>query len=222
MKRMTESQNLASQDFGMKFETYLKRATRGIWGKRRTDAILELRGNIEARIWTLEHQGKTQAEALEMALQELGDPRVVRAGFVQVQSVPSTLRAVVLAVMTIWISFPFSPIEARVQASPSFDLFGNVLSFEISARSLEQALLVVPEASTRFSVARALGTSEPTMDLEQVLQALCADAVVTLNQNRDTVAFTVEGRPRWALTLEVSQPVARAWHERHRDDTNCR
>jgi hypothetical protein len=205
----------------MKLETYLKKATRGLWGQRKHDAMLELRGNIEARIWTLEHHGKTQAEALEMALQELGDPRAVRAGFVQVQSLPSILRAVVLAAMTIWITFPLAPIEARVQASPSFDVLGNLTGFEISSRSLEQALQVVPEASTRFSVARALGASEPTMDLERVLQALCANAVVTLNQNRDTVAFTIEGRPHWALMLEVSQPLARAWHQRHRNDTNC-
>ncbi len=192
MKRITESQNLAGQDFGMNLETYLKQATRGIWGKRKQDAILELRGNIEARIWTLEHQGKTQSEALEMALQELGDPRAVRAGFVQVQSLPFILRAVVLAAITIWTTFPLAPIEARVQARPNFDGLGNLTGFEISSRSLEQALLVVPETSTRFSVARAfLGASEPTMDLEQVLQALCADAVVTLNQNRDTVALTL-------------------------------
>jgi hypothetical protein len=204
----------------MNLEAYLKQATRGIWGKRKQEAILELRGNIETRIWTLEHQGKTQSEALEMALQELGDPRAVRAGFFQAQSLPFMLRAVVLAFMIIWTTFPFSPIEARVQARPNFDGLGNLTGFEISSRSLERALLVVPEASMRFSVARALGASEPTMDLEQVLQTLCASAAVTLNQDPDTVTFTIEGRPRWSLMLEVSQPLAWAWHQRHRGNTN--
>ncbi len=81
----------------MNLETYLKTATRGIWGKRRTDAILELRGNIEARIWTLEHQGKTQAEALEIALHELGDARVVNAGMTQVHTMPNVTRNILLA-----------------------------------------------------------------------------------------------------------------------------
>ncbi len=81
----------------MNLETYLKQATRGIWGKRRTDAILELRGNIEARIWTLEHQGKTQAEALEIALQELGDARAVNAGMTQVHTMPNVTRNILLA-----------------------------------------------------------------------------------------------------------------------------
>jgi hypothetical protein len=81
----------------MNLETYLKQATRGIWGKRKQDAILELRGNIEARIWTLEHQGKTQAEALEIALQELGDARAVNAGMTQVHTMPNVTRNILLA-----------------------------------------------------------------------------------------------------------------------------
>jgi hypothetical protein len=81
----------------MNLETYLKQATRGIWGKRKTDAILELRGNIEARIWTLEHQGKTQAEALEIALSELGDARAVNAGMTQVHTMPNVTRNILLA-----------------------------------------------------------------------------------------------------------------------------
>jgi hypothetical protein len=81
----------------MNLETYLRQATRGIWGKRKTDAILELRGNIEARIWTLEHQGKTQTEALEIALSELGDARVVNAGMIQVHTMPNVTRNILLA-----------------------------------------------------------------------------------------------------------------------------
>jgi hypothetical protein len=81
----------------MKLETYLKQATCGIWGKRRTDTIIELRGNIEARIWTLEHQGKTQTEALEIALHELGDARVVNAGMTQVHTMPNVTRNILLA-----------------------------------------------------------------------------------------------------------------------------
>jgi hypothetical protein len=81
----------------MNLETYLKQATRGIWGKRKQDAILELRGNIEARIWTLEHQGKTQAEALKIALQELGDAQAVNAGMTQVHTMPNVTRNILLA-----------------------------------------------------------------------------------------------------------------------------
>jgi hypothetical protein len=78
-------------------ETYLKRATRGIWGKRRTDAILELRGNIEARIWALQHQGKTPSQALKIALQEFGDPRAVNSEMARVHTWPGLLRNLLVA-----------------------------------------------------------------------------------------------------------------------------
>jgi hypothetical protein len=206
----------------MNLETYLRQATMGLFGKAKHNAMLELRGNIEARIWTLEHQGKTPSEALEIALQELGGARVIRAGLLQVQFVPTMVRAVILAGIAIWSTFPFVPIEARVQASPSLDATGHVLGFEISTRSLEQALAGLPEPPVRFSVARAFGQSATTIDLEQLLQTLCADAPVTMNRNQNTVSFTIDGRSRWALMLEVSEPIARAWHAGRNDINPCR
>jgi hypothetical protein len=99
----------------MNLETYLKQATRGIWGKRKQDAILELRGNIEARTWTLEHQGKTQAEALEIALHELGDARVVNTGMTQVHTMPGMMRNVLLAgLLSSFIVIAFNPGQAQV------------------------------------------------------------------------------------------------------------
>jgi hypothetical protein len=206
----------------MNLETYLRQATMGLFGKAKQNAMLELRGNIEARIWTLEHQGNTPSEALEITLQELGSARAIRAGLLQVQFVPTMLRAVILAGIAIWSTFPFVPIEARVQASPNFDATGNVLGFEISTRSLEQALAGIPEAPVRFSVARAFSQSPATIDLEQLLQTLCADAPVTLNHDRNTVSFTIDGRSRWALMLEVSEPIARAWHAGRNEINPCR
>jgi hypothetical protein len=100
----------------MNLETYLKQATRGIWGKRRTDAILELRGNIEARIWTLEHQGKTQTEALEIALQEMGDARAVNAGMTQVHTMPNIIRNSLLAsLISIVAAIGWTSSTAQIQ-----------------------------------------------------------------------------------------------------------
>ena len=96
-------------------ETYLKQATRGIWGKRKQDAILELRGNIEARIWTLEHQGKTQTEALEIALNELGDARAVNAGMTQVHTMPNVTRNILLAGLI--SSFAITTLATRAQVT---------------------------------------------------------------------------------------------------------
>jgi hypothetical protein len=48
-------------------ETYLNRATRGIWGKKKLEVKAELRGSIEARAWKLECLGFTPELALETA-----------------------------------------------------------------------------------------------------------------------------------------------------------
>ena len=74
-------------------ETYLRRATRGVWGKKRLELIAELRGNIEARIWMLECQGYASERALEVALTELGEPRAIAAGLIGVHTMPRIFRS---------------------------------------------------------------------------------------------------------------------------------
>ena len=73
-------------------ETYLRRATRGVWGSKRTELIAELRGSIEARIWMLECQGYASERALEAALTELGEPRAIAAGLIGVHTMPRIFR----------------------------------------------------------------------------------------------------------------------------------
>lgn len=74
-------------------ETYLRRATRGVWGSKRTELIAELRGSIEARIWMLECQGYSSEHALETALTELGEPRAIAAGLIGVHTMPRIFRS---------------------------------------------------------------------------------------------------------------------------------
>jgi hypothetical protein len=112
----------------MNLETYLKQATRGIWGKRKIDAILELRGNIEARIWALEHEGKTQAEALETALQELGDARVVNAGMTQVHTMPNVTRNILIVGLISSVTvLGWTSSTAQIQAVYPMVKFFNTL-----------------------------------------------------------------------------------------------
>jgi hypothetical protein len=111
----------------MKLETYLKQATRGIWGKRKQDAILELRGNIEARIWTLEHQGKTQAEALEIALSELGDARVVNAGMTRVHVMPTLRNTLIAGLISSIAMIGWTSSTAQIQAVYPMVKFFNTL-----------------------------------------------------------------------------------------------
>jgi hypothetical protein len=142
----------------MNLETYLNQATRGIWGKRKQDAILELRGNIEARIWTLEHQGKTQAEALEIALQELGDARAVNAGMTQVHTMPNVTRNILLAglissVAAVGWTSSTAQIQTVVPSIPGVccqmfpEIFqANFLSMNDLKAQLERANVTVDES----------------------------------------------------------------------------
>jgi hypothetical protein len=111
----------------MKLETYLKQATRGIWGKRKQDAILELRGNIEARIWMLEHQGKTQVEALEIALHELGDARVVNAGMTRVHVMPTLCNTLIAGLISSIAMVGWTSSTAQIQAVYPMVKFFNTL-----------------------------------------------------------------------------------------------
>ncbi len=77
-------------------EIYLRRATRGVWGKKRLELIAELRGSLEARIWMLECQGYAPERALEVALSELGEPReprAIAAGLIGVHTMPRIFRS---------------------------------------------------------------------------------------------------------------------------------
>jgi hypothetical protein len=146
----------------MNLETYLKQATRGIWGKRKQDAILELRGNIEARIWALEHQGKTQTEALEIALHELGDARAVNAGMTQVHTMPNVTRNILIAglissVAVVGWTSSTAQIQTVVPSIPGVccQMFPGIqqpkfISLNDLKSELESAGVTVEESMQRF------------------------------------------------------------------------
>ncbi len=82
-----------------KLEQYLKRATQGIWGKKKLEVMNELRGNIESRVWMLEQQGLDKTQGMNVALEELGKPSEINAGMVKVHAMPKMIKAFVVAVM---------------------------------------------------------------------------------------------------------------------------
>jgi hypothetical protein len=74
-------------------ETYLNRATRGVWGKKKLEVIAELRGSIEARAWKLECLGFDAECALKMALREMGEAQAIAAGLTKVHTMPTILKS---------------------------------------------------------------------------------------------------------------------------------
>ena len=180
-------------------ETYLRRATRGVWGKKRLELIAELRGSIEARAWMLECQGYAPQRALEAALTELGEPRAIAAGLIGVHTMPkifrSTLALGLFAALSVtlinssraqievlpydWLRIE-SPTSLQVTKLPEFKVF--YLSFSSIKTNLE-----------------ALGIA--VSDTPQSLNECCP------NQQRSvpTLRFTLPGTNKVVLLQSVQQ-----------------
>ena len=143
-------------------ETYLRRATRGVWGTKRTELIAELRGSIEARIWMLECQGYAPERALEAALSELGEPRAIAAGLIGVHTMPrifrSTLALGLFAALSVTL-INSSRAQIEVIGGTRFEINGAdfnmtvtgpidtyFLNFSSIKKSLEKAGMTVDES----------------------------------------------------------------------------
>jgi hypothetical protein len=144
----------------MNLETYLKQATRGIWGKRKQDAMLELRGNIEARIWVLQHEGKTQAEALEIALNEIGDARVVNGAMARVHTMPVMRNTLIAGLISSMAMIGWTSSTAQIQTVYPMVKFFNILP---EYRPPQPSFLRLNDLKTELQAAGAtvLETYEP-------------------------------------------------------------
>lgn len=99
-------------------ERYLRRATRGLIGQARRDAVAELRGAIDDKLYRLSLLGLSGEAALDRALKELGSPRQLAGGYAQVHTLPPALRAVVLSLLAGAAIFSFSSAQRVLQAVP--------------------------------------------------------------------------------------------------------
>lgn len=70
------------------FEAYLRRATRGLWGKERRLVRAELEGHLHLRVDELCLSGLSPEQAALQALAELGSPEAVGAGMRGVYLLP--------------------------------------------------------------------------------------------------------------------------------------
>ncbi len=70
---------------------YLRRATRGLWGKSHTVVWAELEGHIRMRAAELQITGLSEEAAILRALSELGSPSLVSHGMAHVYILPKAL-----------------------------------------------------------------------------------------------------------------------------------
>lgn len=71
-----------------RIETYLRKSTRGLWGKKRNEVREELSSHIEGRVNAHLIGGLSESDAVEKTLVELGHPTNVSAGMARVYTLP--------------------------------------------------------------------------------------------------------------------------------------
>ena len=69
-------------------ETYLRRATRGLWGKKRLEVREELAAHLHERALSYQIAGLRETDAVKKALAELGKPQEVSLGMAKLYTFP--------------------------------------------------------------------------------------------------------------------------------------
>ena len=72
-------------------ETYLRRATRGLWGRKRREVREELEAHLSDRVMAYRIGGLAQADAVERALSEMGSPQEVSVGMTRLYTLPTVM-----------------------------------------------------------------------------------------------------------------------------------
>ncbi len=99
-------------------DMYLRRATRGLWGRRRREVREELEAHLSERVLVHQIAGLAEADAVERALSELGRPQEVSVGMTRLYTLPTvvgsgvTLAAVCVSVAALLSSSVAQPLSA--------------------------------------------------------------------------------------------------------------
>lgn len=103
-------------------ERYLSRATRGLWGTRKEEAQMELRGAIEDKVHRYTLLGLNEPEAITAALRDLGNPNVIARELNAIHTVPVALRTLLLISVAGTLGLKAVAGVPGVKAWPSPDL----------------------------------------------------------------------------------------------------
>jgi hypothetical protein len=87
-------------------ETYLKAATRGLWGKRKLEVREELENHVLEQARKLELQGFKQTDAIQKVLEQIGPANIISSGMIGVHTMPAIRSGLLIgALFTAALSF---------------------------------------------------------------------------------------------------------------------
>ncbi len=81
----------------MTLETYLKTATKGLYGRKKLEVKTEIEGNIKELALEYQIAGLSEQQAISQAILDFGEARVLNAGMLTVHTMPKIFKAVLLA-----------------------------------------------------------------------------------------------------------------------------
>ncbi|MVN89309.1 hypothetical protein GO986_21470 [Deinococcus sp. HMF7620] len=97
-------------------DRFVREATRGLWGQRRRDALTELRGAVEDKVYRYRLCGLDQTQAEQAALRDLGSPHAIARDLSRVHTAPLALRATLALGIAGLLSFQAVAVVPGVQA----------------------------------------------------------------------------------------------------------
>jgi hypothetical protein len=92
-----------------RIETYLQKTTRGLWGNKRREVKEELSTHIEGRVNAHLIAGLNETDAVEKALSELGQPKIVSTGMARLYTFPVVAGSSLLLAILIMFSIILLP-----------------------------------------------------------------------------------------------------------------
>ncbi len=108
-------------------ERYLRRATRGIWGRKRLEVCEELQAHILERAKAFSIGGLPCETAVERVLAELGEPQLVNRGMLRIHTLPLLLPAAALLSLGISALLLQHPLMVQtIQDGPSASCWSNL------------------------------------------------------------------------------------------------
>lgn len=174
-------------------DRYLRRATRGLWGKRRHEAVLELRAAIEDKIYRATLLGLDQHEAERRALRDLGDPHHIARELSKVHTLPrgvqATLAFTLIGVLSI------APLQSAAQVvGTNFSTTQDTCDFSPTAvkalpasirATLDPAIATHGRTTLETWCKAKRDTNADALDYASLLKVL-ADAGVRILDTRPT------------------------------------
>ena len=165
-------------------ETYLRRATRGLWGKKRLEVREELAAHLQERVMAYRIGGLGETDAVERALSELGSPKEVSLGMARLYTLPtiagSGIVFAALCVLTL-VTWPHTAAQ------------GVKSIFYLPTKECVRAL----EPSSKLAIPQACGSVGYDVWLERQ----------KLSQTLRNQGVTVKGNRILVLTFPGLQPV---------------